>query len=207
MSDELSIDYLDDDRVLGWKDNLERIVNTLSVSHSYENGEMTKETGPGLLVVQVADDSIEDYASAMNPNPFAEPEDPTYMDGNLEELFPLFKENAIEDGATVIMGNGRVLDSNVLLEPPEETYEKAESNPEYGAKHMWGARASAVSDIIYTTVLSSTNGTHTTFVDGEQREAPIRRDDLIEEINEGEAEWVIDEHLDEEELDWLEAEN
>lgn len=207
MSDKLSIDYLDDDRVLGWKDNLESIVNTLSVGHSYENGEMTKETGPGLLVVQVADDSIEDHASAMNPNPFADVEEPVYMDDDLNDLYPLFKDNSIEDGATVIMGNGRVLDSNVLLEPPKETYDQAESNPEYGAKHMWGARASAVPDIIYTTVLSSTSGTHTTFVDGEQREAPTRRDGLVEEVNEGEAEWIIDEHVDAEELDWLEPKN
>jgi hypothetical protein len=206
MADGLSIDYLEDDRVTGWRDNLEKIVKTLSVAHSYENGEMTKETGPGLLVVQVADDSIAEYASVMNPNPFDEREEPFYMDDDINELYPLFEENSVEDGATVIMGNGRVLDSNVLLEPPKETYEEAESNPEYGAKHMWGARASVVPDIIYTTVLSSTSGTQTTFVDGERREAPTRRADLIEEVNEGEAEWLIDEAVDSEELEWLEPE-
>lgn len=206
MSDGLSIDYLEDARVTGWRDNLEKIVKTLSVAHSYENGEMTKETGPGLLVVQIADDSIEEYASIMNPNPFDEREEPFYMDDDIGDLYPFFKENSVEDGATVIMGNGRILDTNVLLEPPKETYEEAESNPEYGAKHMWGARASVVPDIIYTTVLSSTSGTQTTFVDGERREAPTRRSELIEEVNDGEAEWLIDEAVDAEELEWLEPE-
>lgn len=204
MSDSLSIDYLEDERVSSWRDNLEQIVKTLSVGHSYENGEMTKETGPGLLVVQVADDSIAEYASVMNPNPFDDVEDPVYIDDDIAELYPLFEENSVEDGATVIMGNGRILDANVLLEPPKETYDQAERNPEYGAKHMWGARASAVPDIIYTTVLSSTNGAQTTFVDGERREAPSRRDELIEEVNSGEADWLIDEHVDPEEVEWLE---
>lgn len=201
---DLSIDYLEDKKVLKWKDNLEKVTKTLSVLYDYENGEMTKETGPGLLVAQVADDSIEDYASKMAPNPFDEVEEPVYMEDNPAELYELFRETCLDDGATVIMGNGRVLDTNVLLEPPKETYDQAETSPEYGAKHMWGSRASVVPDIIYTSVLSAETGRHTTFVDGEKKEAPVRREDLIEEVNSGEADWLIEEVIeDSKQYDWI----
>lgn len=206
-SNDLSIDYLNDNRVLEWKNNLDDIAKTLSVLHSYENGKMTKETGPGFLVVQVADDSIEDSASGLTPNPFDERDSRTYMDEDIGKLYELFKDTSVEDGAAVIMGNGRVLETNVLLEPPKETYEQAESNPEYGAKHTWGARSSVEDDIIYTTALSSTDGRITTFVDGEQRDTPTRRRELIEEVNNGDAEWLIEEQIDNpERYDWLDLE-
>ena len=207
-SEDLSIDYLEDEKVLNWQENLERVTKTLSVLHSYENGEMTKETGPGLLVAQIADDSIADYASKMAPNPFGETEEPVYMDEDPARLYELFCETSIEDGATVIMGNGRVLDANVLLEPPEETYYQADTNPEYGAKHMWGARASVVPDIIYTNVLSAATGRQTTFVDGEKKEAATKREQLVEEVNSGEADWLIEEAIeDPDQYDWLDLEN
>ena len=49
-------------------------METLSANNSYENGELVKETGPGLLVVQLSNDSIDEYASRMQLNPWDEDE-------------------------------------------------------------------------------------------------------------------------------------
>jgi hypothetical protein len=207
-SGELSVDYLEDPLAQKWRENLESVLKTLSVTHEYPDLEDTDETGPGVIAVQATKDTVEHLATKMDSNPFSELEDPHYMHDEPADVYDIFQEIGTEDndGALVIMSNGVVLESNVLLEPPRETYHgETEHNPEYGAKHMWGARASVDNDIAYSMALSSKNGRITTFTDGTQAEAPERRADLIEEVKEGEATWMIDETLDDwDKYDWLE---
>jgi hypothetical protein len=208
-SGELSVDYLEDPLAQRWQENLERVFKTLSVTHEYPDLEDTDETGPGVMVVQATKDTVGHLASKMDSNPFSDLEEPHYMHDDPAEVYEIFQEIGTEDndGALAVMGNGVVLESNVLLEPPRETYHgETEHNPEHGAKHMWGARASVDDDIAYSVALSSKNGKITTFTDGTQAEAPERRADLIKEVKEGEADWMIDEAMDDwEQYDWLES--
>jgi hypothetical protein len=208
-SGDLSVDYQEDPLAQRWRENLERVMKTLSVTHGYPDREDNDETGPGMMAVQSTKDSVDHIATKMDSNPFSDLEDPHYMHDDPADVYELFQEigTVDNDGCLAIMSNGQLLENNILLDPSDEIYEDktTERNPEYGAKHMWGARTSLDDNIAYTMALSSKHGRITTFTDGTQEEAPDRRKDLIEEVNEGEAEWLIDEAIDDYgEYDWLE---
>lgn len=170
---ELGIDYLEDPEVQNWEDNLDFVMETLSANNSYENGELVKETGPGLLVVQLSNDSIDEYASRMELNPWDD-EAGGYIHDDPGELYDLFRETSKQDGAVIVTGNGRILPSNAYLEPPPETAEIAESTPGMGAKHITAARISTLEDVVYAKALSSADGGTTTYVNGEQRRSQDR---------------------------------
>lgn len=170
---ELAIDYLEDPEVQAWEDNLDFVMETLSAENDYENGDLVKETGPGLLVVQLSNDSIDEYASRMELNPW-DNEGGGYIYDDPGDLYDLFRETTKQDGAIIITGNGRILTSNAYLEPPPETAEVAESTPGMGAKHITASRISVLDEVAYTKALSSTDGGATTYVNGEQRKARER---------------------------------
>ena len=207
--EDLSVDYMEDPLAQEWRENLESVLKTLSITYDYPERDGSDETGPGILAVQSTKDSVDHLATKMDSNPFSDLEEPHYMHEDPLEVYELFEEIGTDDndGAIAIMSNGVVLGNNVLLEPPAETYSgETEKNPEYGAKHMWGARTSVDDDIAYAMALSGKNGRITTFTNGTQAEAPVRRGDLIEEVEEGEADWLIDEVIDNpEQYDWLDT--
>ncbi|MFB6143914.1 MAG: diadenylate cyclase [Candidatus Nanohaloarchaea archaeon] len=177
-SPELSFDYLEDERVQDWEDRLDFVMETLSSSHSYEGERESHENGPGLLAVQVADDGVEEYAFAMDPNPWDEEDDFPYIDDDIDEVYEMFEEAAYQDGAVIVTGNGRILPTNVMLEPPEFTRDEAETISGMGTKHINAARISVVPDVVYAKTLSSTDGHITTYVDGKQRAPPTERDEV-----------------------------
>lgn len=172
---ELAVDYLEDPEVQSWEDNLDFVMETLSANNSYENGELVKETGPGLLVVQLSNDSIDEYASRMQLNPW-DGEEEGYIHDDPGELYDLFRETSKQDGAVIVTGNGRILPSNAYLEPPSETKELAESTHGRGAKHITAARISTLNEVVYAKALSSADGGTTTYVDGEQMRAEEREE-------------------------------
>ena len=172
---ELGIDYLEDPEVQAWEDNLDFVMETLSANNSYENGELVKETGPGLLVVQLSNDSIDEYASRMQLNPWDEEEE-GYIHDDPGELYDLFRETSKQDGAVIITSNGRILPSNAYLEPPPETAEAAESAPGTGAKHITASRISTLDEVVYAKALSSADGGTTTYVNGEQMRTQEREE-------------------------------
>lgn len=165
MSDGLGLDYFQDDRVSQWEDNLNFVMETLSCQNSYDNGELVKENGPGLLVVQLSNDSLEEYASVMDLNPWDE-EEVMYMDDDPNELYEMFKESSKQDGAIIIGSNGRIMSSNAYLEPTASSKEEAETVQGSGAKHISASRISTLDETVYAKALSSTTGDITTFVDG-----------------------------------------
>ena len=175
MSDSLGLDYFQDDRVSEWEDNLDFVMETLSSQNSYESGEIVKENGPGLLVVQLSSDSIEEYASVMDLNPWDE-EDIMYMDDDPDDLYEMFRESSKQDGAVIIGGNGRIMQSNAYLEPPASSKEEAETVQGSGAKHISASRISTLDDIVYAKALSSTTGDITTFVNGSAHKVKDRHE-------------------------------
>lgn len=176
-SPELNFDYLEDERVQDWEDRLDFVMEALSASHDYQSGRESHENGPGLLAVQVADDGVEEYAFTMDPNPWEDAEELPYIDDDIDELYQRFEEASFQDGAIVVTGNGRVLPTNVMLEPPEFTREEAETISGMGTKHINAARISVVPDVVYAKTLSSTDGHITTYVNGKQREPPTEREE------------------------------
>lgn len=172
---DLGVDYLEDPEVQEWEDNLDYVMETLSANNEYEDGELVKETGPGLLVVQLSNDSIDEYASRMDLNPW-EDEEEGYLHDDPSELYDLFRDTSKQDGAIIVTGNGRILPSNAYLEPPTETKEAAESTPGMGAKHITASRISALDDVVYTKALSAEDGGTTTYVDGEQMKSREREE-------------------------------
>lgn len=177
-SPELSFDYLEDGRVQEWEDRLDFVMEALSASHNYESDRESHENGPGLLAVQVADDGVEEYAFGMDPNPWDEVEEVPYIDDDIDEVYQMFEDASFQDGAVIVTGNGRVLPTNVMLEPPEFTRDEAETISGMGTKHINAARISVVPDGVYAKTLSSTDGNITTYVDGKQRAPPMEREEV-----------------------------
>jgi len=178
MSD-LEIDFFNDPRVSQWESNLDQAMSKLSAEHSYENGELNDETGPGLYVIQLSGDTIDDYASEMGLNPWEDSEI-MYMDADFEELYENFRKACKEDGAIVVAGNGRIMDTNAYVEPPDWTIEEADTLKGWGAKHISASRISTIDDVVYTKALSSTTGDITTFLNGEPHKVK-ERDEILEE--------------------------
>lgn len=179
MTDSLEIDFFEDPRVSQWEENVDQIMKELSATHSYENNGLNDETGPGLYVVQLSTDSIAEYASPMDLNPWDE-EDTMYLDADFDTLYENFREATKQDGAVVVAGNGRFLSSNAYLEPPEESKDEAESQKGWGAKHISAARISTIDEVVYAKALSSTTGDITTFLNGEAYKLEEREEILGE---------------------------
>lgn len=176
MSDELSLDFFNDERVSEWEDRLDFVMETLSATNSYENGDLVKENGPGLLLVQLSTDSIEEYASQMELNPWEEVDEAYVDNDDIGEFYEAFENTCKQDGAVVVGSNGRIMGSNAYLEPPPETKYQTERMQGSGAKHISAARISTLDELVYAKALSSTDGGITTFVDGNIHKVKERED-------------------------------
>jgi hypothetical protein len=207
MADGLSIDYLEDPRTVSWRDNLETVAKNLSAFHDYSDQGKNEETGPGLLVAQTSNNSVEPIAIPKSPNAFGEPEEPVYMDHELGELYDLFCVEGFEDEAQVIFSNGRLLDINVILDPDDYSDDDTDVNPDHSVRHTFAARTSQENNVAYTMALSEETGNITTFVNGKQRQAPIKRDELIGEIEQQDADWILEDRIeDPSQYEWIDIE-
>lgn len=178
MSD-LEIDFFEDPRVSEWENNLDDVMARLSAEYTYENGELNDETGPGLYVIQLSGDTLDQYASEMGLNPWDDSE-PMYMDADFEGLYENFRDACKQDGAVIVAGNGRIMSSNAYVEPPEWSIEEADTLKGWGAKHISASRISTIDEVVYSKALSSTTGDITTFLNGEPHKVK-KREEILDE--------------------------
>lgn len=186
---ELTVDPDDDTRINTWEERVYTALRTLSVTSEFTDLRYNEETGPGMFIVQIDGWSVENgeredqNAWADTPNG-----EDIYLDDDMETVYSLFDESAIEDEAMIIMANGQPLQYNVFINVPDEVWEGVNTEDESGAKHKTARAVSDMENVYWTGVLSEKDGDVDWYRSG-GNEFTDEREDLIEEVNSGDADW------------------
>ncbi|MFB6116759.1 MAG: hypothetical protein ABEK10_04590 [Candidatus Nanosalina sp.] len=207
--EELAVDLADDSRFNTFEENIDRVMNTLSVSSEYPDMEYTKETGPGLFIAQKLDEGRDEFIEESEPNAWYQLNngEDVYIDDKISEVYELIENSVLPDGATLVTPHGAPMDYNVHFYVPDDIKEQVDTTQEKGSKHKSAKAVSKIPNIWWTKVLSAEDGSIITYRDGEQDHPLREREDLIGEVNQSEADWIVEEVIDDpENYDWLEIE-
>lgn len=204
---ELAVDLENDSRFNTFEENIDRVMNTLSVTSEYPDMKYTKETGPGLFIAQKLDEGRDDFIEESEPNAWYNLENgrDIYLDDEISEVYSLIENSVLPDGATIVTPHGAPMEYNVHFYVPDAVKEEVDTTQEKGSKHKSARAVSNIPNIWWTKVLSAEDGSIITYRDGEPSHPLREREDLIEEVNEEEADWIVEEVIDDpEDYDWLE---
>lgn len=209
--EELAVDPGDDTRINTWEDRVYTALRTLSATSSFPDRRYNEETGPGMFIVQTNVWEVEN-CEREDENAWADIPDgeDVYLDDEMTTVYRLLDESAIQDEAMIIMANGQPLEYNVFLNVPDEVWEGVNTEDESGAKHKTARAVSDMENVYWAGVLSENDGAVDWYRDG-SNEFTDEREDLIDEINDGKADWfpyeaVAEVEDDPEELEWLDLE-
>lgn len=184
MSDKLSANYSNDQRVERWVQRVIECARRMSYEYKnygkYEDDDDVARKGPGLYVAFVSAATIADIADQPNPNVWYD-SDPRYVDDDC-----LYKElrtvAQTQDQAVVIWMNGRVHEYNVRFLPPAPERRSNVTYPdERGTRHQSAAETSIRDEIVMTLTVSEEDGTVMTFWDGEA-DRTYQRPEIVEDF-------------------------
>lgn len=206
---ELAVELEDSSRFNAYEDTVNQVLKTLSVTSEYPTLQYTKETGPGLFLVQKLDEGKDDFAERSETNAWYDLNngEDVYLDDDPWEVYQLMEESVIPDGATVSTPHGEPVDYNQHFYVPDEIQDEVDTTSVKGSKHKSAKAVSTIPNIWWTKVLSAEDGSIVTYQEGERAHPPVEREDLIDEVNEGDAEWLINQALESDrDYDWLDTE-
>lgn len=204
---ELAVDLEDDTRFNTFEENMDRVMRTLSVTSEYPDLKYTKETGPGLFIAQKLDESRDSFIEESETNAWYDLEngEDVYIDDEVIEVYSLIEDSVLPDGATLLTPHGVPMDYNVHFYIPDAIKEDVNTKKEKGSKHKSAKAVSNIPNIWWTKVLSAEDGSIVTYREGEKSGPLTEREELIDNVNNSEAEWLIDEAIDDpEQYEWLE---
>ncbi|MFB6175326.1 MAG: hypothetical protein ABEJ87_05135 [Candidatus Nanohalobium sp.] len=109
---ELAVDLEDSSRFNAYENTVNQVLKTLSVTSEYPTLQYTKETGPGLFLVQKLDEGKDDFAERSEPNARYDLNNGTdvYLDDDAWGVYRLMEESVLPDGATVSTPHGEPMD-------------------------------------------------------------------------------------------------